>query len=60
MKLLQVVVLITALAATTSALAAANTRETFVNKAALDGMTEVELGQVGLGQIEESGDQEVR
>ena len=46
MKLLPVVFMITALGVTTSALAAANSRETFVSKAALDGMTEVELGKV--------------
>jgi putative membrane protein len=65
MKLLPVVLLITALAATTSALAAANTRETFVNKAALDGMTEVELGKLASAksknpEIKKFGDRMVK
>ena len=46
MKLLPVVFLITALGVSSSASAAANSRETFVEKAALDGMTEVELGKL--------------
>lgn len=55
MKTLQVVSLIAALAVAGSASAQTHTRESFVNAAAQDGMTEVELGKLASTKSQSSG-----